>query len=153
MKYYFTNGTAERVRAREVQLLIEKATGLVLANPFYNHAGTPTKEIQQLDKGLPTDVSPAEIVENDKKMIRESAGIIAYITDKASFGSAMEIFYAHDVLGKPVYTICLSEKLRRHPWLRQYSNEVFDCVDSFLKFAYKRLVANVGQAKTSTPSN
>lgn len=139
MKFYFTNPTADRVRAREVQLLIEKSTGLTLDNPFYNNAGTPTKEIQQLDKGLPVSISEDEIVAADLRKIQDSVGVIAYVTGKASFGSPMEIFYARGVLGKPVYTICYDEKLRKHPWLKYYSTNIFNSVESFLTFASQKL--------------
>lgn len=141
LRLYYTNATADRHKAREIQLKIEAETGLELVNPFYNCNGDPTEEIKQLDSGVQPTVSWSEIVATDKKMIRECDGIVAFISSKSSFGSAMEIFYCHDTLGKPVYSICLDSNTRQHPWLLEFSNKMFGTIEGFVQFAKEKLVS------------
>ena len=142
--YYFTNPTADRHKAREIQLLIEKETGLNLINPFYGPDGTPTQEIKQLDNGEKTTVKSPEIVAVDMKMIRESDGIIGWISDRTSWGSIQEAFYCHHVLAKPVYLIFDPDCRNRinnpdHPWAIESSTRIFGTVQGFVQFAKEKL--------------
>ena len=136
--FYFTNQVVDRHEARIVEVAIERATGLILDNPFYLHDGTPTKEIEQLDAGEKVTISDSQIVADDMKKIRESDGIVAYMKSY-SLGSPMELFYAHEILGKPVYVICVNERMRTHPWLRYCTNKVFNNAREFVQFAKESL--------------
>lgn len=139
--FYWTNQLSDRHEARVIEELIEKHTGLILDNPFYGHDGTPTKEIEQLDNGEPVTISDAEIVAVDMKKIREADGIIAYMKSY-SLGSPMEVFYAHEILGKPVYVICVNDSMRNHPWLRYCTNRIFNNPREFIRFAKENLNEN-----------
>ncbi len=134
MKFYFTNQTIERHDSRVVELKIEEQTGLELENPFYDG---DAKEVKSLDAGQPSNLSDAEIVAMDLKKIRESDGVIAFITraDILSIGSWMEVFYCHHILGKPMYLISPLERVRTHPWAAHYSTKVFSNPYEFIKFA------------------
>ena len=135
VKAYYTNQLSNRHEARVIQEAIHAAIGdkIELVNPFYTKEGLPTKEIAQLDAGEKVTVSDAEIVAVDMKMIRETDGIVAYMK-QYSLGSPMEIFYAHEILGKPVYVICVNEGMRTHPWLSHCTNKIFASHIEFINF-------------------
>jgi hypothetical protein len=142
--FYFTNPTADRHKAREIQLQIEKQTGLSLINPFYGADGSPTEEIRQLDNGEPTTVRSPEIVAVDMKMIRDSDGIVGWISDRTSWGSIQEAFYCHQVLAKPVYLIFDPDTRSRinnpqHPWAIESSTRIFGNVEGFIAYAKEKL--------------
>lgn len=150
--YYFTNPTKDRHKAREIQLKIEKETGLELENPFYDRAGTPTKEIAALDRGERADVSSGEIIHNDLKKIRDAFGIIAWITRNTSWGSISETFFSSYMLGKPTYiifdelsrgtcSVCRASNPNNpeHPWPMGNSTKIFGNLHAFIAFAKERL--------------
>jgi len=144
--FYYTNPTKDRHKARELQLRIEKElAGIVeLDNPFYNRAGTPTKEIAQLDKGVKAEISAGEIIYNDLKKIRDSEGVLAWVTGTTSWGSISETFYSSYVLGKPTYIIFDPHTRNNinnpeHPWPKGNSTKVFGSVEAFVEFAKARL--------------
>ncbi len=143
--FYYTNQLSDRHEARVIETQIEKSTGLILDNPFYLADGTPTKEIEQLDNGQEVTVTDAEIVAVDLKKIKESDGIVAYMKSY-SLGSPMEIFYCHEILGKPVYVVCVNERMRQHPWLKFCTNRIFDNARDFIKFVNEELNVNDQQA-------
>jgi len=142
--FYFTNPTDDRHRSREIQLLIEKETGLVLDNPFYDKTGKPTDEIKALDNGEKPKISHNEIVDRDLEMIDNSDGLVAFITDKTSWGSIQECFYASRVIKRPTYIIC-DPKTRskinnpNHPWVLRNSTKVFGTLEGFIAFAKEKL--------------
>lgn len=65
----------------------------------------------------------AEIVAGDIEDIQASDAILVFF-DKPSVGTAMEVFYAKHVLGKPVVVIDASDK-PLSPWLIHHSD--FQC--------------------------
>lgn len=138
--FYYTNQLSNRHEAR----VIEEAVGLHLkgivktVNPFYHEDGSPKPEIAQLDAGEAVTISDAEIVAVDMKLIRESDGILAYMKSY-SLGSPMELFYAHEILGKPVYVICPNVSMRTHPWLRYCTNKIFNNHKEFIAWAKENL--------------
>lgn len=145
--FYFTNPTKDRHKARELQLRIEKelAGVLELDNPFYDRAGTPTKEIAQLDRGERAEISEGEIIHNDLKKIRDSEGVVAWITDGTSWGSISETFYSSYVLGKLTYIIFDPHTRNNinnpeHPWPKGNSTKIFGSVEAFITFAKARLL-------------
>lgn len=62
----------------------------------------------------------AEIVAGDIDDIQKSDAILVFF-DKPSVGTAMEVFYAKHVLGKPVVVIDTSDK-PLSPWLVHFSD-------------------------------
>lgn len=65
----------------------------------------------------------ASIVANDLSDIDACDVVLAYFDGGSFIGSAMEIFYAKHVLGKPVVLVDVSEK-PLSPWLVHHANEV-----------------------------
>jgi hypothetical protein len=130
-KWYYTNQTINRHEARRVELIIEEATGLELVNPFYDGEA---KEVSELDTKGTTSLSPDEIVGMDLKKIRESHGVVAYMTTDQCIGSAMEIAIAAFSWGKPVYVIARTELFRRHPWIIHFATQIFNDAPEFISF-------------------
>lgn len=64
----------------------------------------------------------AEIVENDKKDIRDCDGLLV-MYEKPSVGTSMEVFFAHQ-LGRWVFLVDRSGK-PLSPWLSYHSHKVF----------------------------
>ena len=152
--FYYTNPTRDRHKARVLQLLIEKETGLKLVNPFYNVDGTPTAEIRAMDRNEKSPVSSGQIVQDDKRLIKTYDGLIGYITNKTSWGSIEESFLAFEVLGKPTYLIfdpdsrgdcevcgCTNPNNPNHPWPIEHSSRVFGTIEGFIAFAKEKLVS------------
>lgn len=143
-RFYYTNPTSDRHRARVIQGIIERATGLELVNPFYNKYGEPTEEIAQLDKGLASDISSPEIVYTDLKLVKDSDGIVGWFTNKSNWGSISEVIYCYSIYHKPVYLIF--DPLTRggtnspdHPFVVEHITKGFRTVDEFIEFAKANL--------------
>lgn len=133
-KFYFTNQTADRQNAREVELKIERNTGLILENPFYDG---DAKEVRELDATGKSDLHESEIVGTDLKKIRESDGIIWYFSkpEEIHIGSSMEAAICAFSWGKPVYLISEHEKIRNHPWVKYFGIKSFATPYEFIQYA------------------
>lgn len=134
-KFYFTNQTIDRVIAREKELRIERETGIVLDNPFYDG---DAKEVRSLDATGTSDMSSDEIVGRDLKRIKDSDGIVAYMSNDRNIGSCMEIAIASLMWGKPVYIIAVATNIYNHPWIKYFANRIFKTDYEFIVFAQKR---------------
>lgn len=132
--WYYTNQTVHRHRAREIELKIEKATGLHLENPFYDGQA---KEIKDLDAGKPIKITADEIVGMDLRKIRDSDGIIALMSSVRNIGSAMEIAICAYSWGKPVYVIATNPKLYSHPWIEYFATKRFKTPTEFIRWFHK----------------
>ena len=132
IKFYFTNQTVDRQLAREKELRIERETGLVLDNPFYDG---DAKEVKALDATGTSNLTCDEIVGRDLKRIKDSHGLIALMTNDKDIGSCMEIAIASLMWGRPVYTIALNKNALNHPWIHYFSDRVFANEYAFIKFA------------------
>ena len=130
--FYFTNQTIDRKIAREVELKIEKATGLNLDNPFYDGEA---KEVKALDGTGVSDMSADEICGADLRKIRDSDGILAYMSNDRDIGSCMEIAIASYTWGKPVYIIATTPQHFHHPWIKYFATGLFASAYEFIKFA------------------
>lgn len=119
MKIYFAHPFAtEGSSAKVVLWALQKAfPDWKFCNPFDSPLtqlwfDSPANKKEQIAK---------EIVVKDLKLIRRSNAVLAYIPDLmvedapsyATLGTAMEIFYARKILGKPVYALTPFY----HPWL------------------------------------
>lgn len=82
---------------------------------------------RELDPGI-----AAEIVAGDIEDIQNCDALLVFF-DKASVGTAMEVFYAKHVLGKPVVVVNAS-KSKLSPWLVFHSDAQFDYVVDALEF-------------------
>lgn len=131
MKLYFTNQTADRKNAREIELKIETATGLILDNPFYDG---DAKEVKELDATGKSNMSADEICGRDLKRIRDAEGLLAYMTIDRNIGSVMEIAICAFSWGKPVYVIAVPEHIRKHPWIVHFATEIFSNHYEFIKW-------------------
>ena len=108
---------------KEVQKKLE-ALGIKVVNPFERQQDSPQEWWQ-------TPHSPEDakrVVERDLAWIRSCDGLFAYNPDTLKLcGTAMEIFYASKLLGKPEF-IFTSKKYRFHPWL-MYFGQIFTDMD------------------------
>lgn len=134
-RYYFSHQTSDRHEGKVVAEELRSALNIDLVNPFYDRHNVPTREIEALDQGIKLEeigVSSAEIVGVDERKVRTADGVIAYLSkDCFTFGCPVEMYIAH-MIGKPVYTICPILKIRKHPFVRHYSWEIFQSVDDFV---------------------
>lgn len=134
-RFYWTNQTVNRHFARDVELYIEKETGLQLENPFYDG---DAKEVDELDSQGTTSLSADEICGMDLRKIRDSDGIVAYMTHLKCIGSVMEIAIAAQTWGKPCYIIAPNPYHKTHPWIIHFASELFDNEDEFIAFAIEK---------------
>lgn len=145
-----TNPTADRAKGRIILAQIEAETNLELYNPFYDRAGNPTPEVRQLDRGERSNLSAPEIVSKDLKMIVDVDGVIAWVTNKTSWGSIQECVIAYREMHKAVYIIwdegtrgvcevCrgFNPNTPGHPWAEEHCTRSFGTLQGFIDFAKK----------------
>lgn len=82
-------------------------------------------EIVEEDTDDPAEVTPDDIVEADKAMLRESEGVLVGYSDVQSIGTPMEVMWAHDRY-KPVVIWIRDETLPHElsPWYRYHADAV-----------------------------
>lgn len=73
-----------------------------------------------------------EIVRGDMGDL-EGVNVALFNCPKPSVGTAMEIFYAHHVLGKRVYVVHPKDKAPS-PWLIRFSDQIFPSVRDACEF-------------------
>lgn len=163
-KYYFTNPTADRHKARKVLLRIIKETNLRLINPFYDEQGNPTEEVRMLDRGLKPKVSTPEIVAADLKLIHDCQGVIAWITNRTCWGSIQECCIAYREFKLPVYIIwdegsrgtcehCkgANPNTPGYPWAVDHCTQTFGTLQGFIDFAKKKWGEKDGAKEHNRP--
>ena len=129
---YFTNQTVDRKIAREVELKIEEqCPSLNLENPFYDGEA---KEVKALDKNNVSNLSPDEICGTDLRKIRDTDGLLAYMSNEQDIGSCMEVAVCGHSWGKPVYIIATTEHHFTHPWIIYFATQLFKNEDEFIKW-------------------
>jgi len=134
--FYFAHQTVNRHEARELELKIEEATGLVLDNPFY---GGEAKEVKSLDSTGTSDMNPFEIEKGDLNKVKKADGVVSYLgVDVLALGTCFEIWEAIRLLHKPVYVISpviyRQYPRHNHPFLIANSVPVFENVYAFIKY-------------------
>lgn len=77
------------------------------------------------------DESVTEIVQGDLEDIRQSSYILVNAT-RPSWGTAMEVFYAHSI-GKPVVA-WVGENARVSPWLRYHCARVWPSLEDAVEY-------------------
>jgi len=129
---YFTNQTVDRKIARKIELKIEtQCPSLNLENPFYDGEA---KEAQELDKTGTSQLTFDEIVGTDLRKIRDTEGLLAYMSNDKDIGSCMEIAICSHSWGKPVYIIATTEYHYQHPWIKYFATELFRTEDEFINW-------------------
>ena len=99
-----------------------------------------TKDIVILKEKTNTDEKRrwlrTEIIDPDLHAVKESDGVIAYITTKEIFGTAGETVYAY-ILNKPVYVICPLPMKDWAGWMIGCSTRIWTSIKRF-KRGFKR---------------
>jgi len=135
--YYLTNPTADRLRIKKEEKIMEKELNIELHNPFYDGNVEFTKEMDAGEKITYNKRTSKIIVEEDLKDVEMCDGIIAIVNNKSSAGSFMEIFFNSYYLHRPTYLIIEEPYIRDHPWLVYLATKVFKSIDEFKEW-YKK---------------
>ena len=72
----------------------------------------------------PNTYTEKEVKEYDLQMVKQSDLILVNLEHPNSIGTAMELFYASEVLHKPVIGFGINENRPPHPWVEL-------CIDKF----------------------
>ena len=118
MKLYLAHPLEMRKEIRQLELEIEKITGIELINPFYD---TERDDIEKIDSGQATrqsaSLNPGNIVGKDLGQITIADGVVAYLTKEThQIGTICEIWYCSQQAHKPIYIV--SSDCLMHPWIR-----------------------------------
>jgi nucleoside 2-deoxyribosyltransferase len=134
---YLAHPLDSRKWVRTWELKLEKKFNIDLRNPFYDGK---YENIKQIDANYKTrfDFDPDVIVNGDIDTIHNSDGIIAILDDSVTYGTVMEIAYAH-LMGKPVYLLVLNG-YAKHPWLIYHADEIFTSKTALIKFLSKKVI-------------
>jgi nucleoside 2-deoxyribosyltransferase len=134
-KLYLAHPLPDRHWVREKELELEKRLGIELVNPFYDR---DRADIKALDDGTRqpynSSLDPSFVVYGDLTEIDHSDGVLCFVTDQASVGIYMELFYNAYVLHRPAYLIITNEKFFNHVWLRYCAIERFRTVNEFIEW-------------------
>uniref|UniRef100_A0A6M3KE59 Nucleoside deoxyribosyltransferase n=1 Tax=viral metagenome TaxID=1070528 RepID=A0A6M3KE59_9ZZZZ len=139
MKLYLAHPLDLRAQIREIELEIERTTGVELHNPFYD---SDRDDIYDIDAGKMrrTDKSLdfKAIVEGDLSNIDESDGLVAYIERGIhSIGTMFELWNT-SMLHADKEIFVVSPDSLNHPWIRyllDYSGgQGFTNWDDFIKW-------------------
>jgi len=126
----------------------ERFPNVNLDNPFYDSGDSNEEEaVNILDSTgqsiIYTPEFSRELVERDLEAIRRNKGVIAYLGERLSIGTNMEIAYAKAVYHKPVFIIAPETTkhkefpLANHPWIQVHSNQRFNSFKEFENFVEK----------------
>lgn len=126
--FYLIHPRDTRMTIREWELKFEEKTGINLVNPFFDKKGEEAEQ-NELGPEKYAVSNKKAIVEGDIAAIShpEVKGVIVIIEKdmQKSWGSSMEIFYTHAVLGKKVFTVIEDDRSFHHPWLNTFSDKIF----------------------------
>lgn len=135
MKLYLAHPLPDRHWVREEELKLERRLGIELVNPFYDRERA---DIASLDNGTRqpynSSLDPSFVVSGDLKEIDDSDGVLCFVTDQASVGIYMELFYNAYVLKRPAYLVIINEKFFNHVWLRYCATIRFKSVEEFAEW-------------------
>lgn len=129
---YLAHPVLTRKYVREWELEIEKKYNIDLINPFYDVGGPECENIRRLDNGESLKLFfkyEQYLVHRDIATIANSDFLIAVIDGSTSYGTIMEICYAHQ-LHKPVYLIITNGE-ENHSWLKFHSTKIYTSFISF----------------------
>lgn len=122
---YLAHPFDSRHKIREWELGFEKRTGIILRNPFYDQ---PDREdVERIDAGRDEryeKLVASDIVRKDLRYMLQCDSLLGIIDGAISYGTIMEIVYAHRCFAMPVYLI-VTNGHHDHPWLKQHSDHIF----------------------------
>ncbi len=117
MKLYLAHPMDLRKEIREIELVLERETGVELFNPFYDNPGREY-DLEEIDSGAKDkwDVeSPSAIVYGDLSNLLRCYGVLAIIpSETQTIGTICEAWYGMS-FGKMVFIIT---DMPQHPWIR-----------------------------------
>lgn len=142
--FYFTCPTRDHAKSKVIWSKLREAFPTwYIAHPFYYADGRAKPEIRQLDSGNSPILNNDDIVDNDLELIHMAPdGIIAFINEYTSHGSAMECWDAYRD-GKPVYVLTEREYDQKHPWIYRVAGNgryIFRNVYEFMLYAIEHLI-------------
>lgn len=115
---YLAHPYEERVMGKKIQAYLE-GKGFTVVNPF--DRSEQLNYDQHIENNRLTDEQCASIVTHDLLQIDDADAVVAVGVRAPSIGTSMEVFYASNVLRKPVFFLDLSGKgtFAKHPWIRR----------------------------------
>jgi len=145
--FYLAHHTADRKEVKKWEERLELLYDIDLINPFYDKRNALESIVVTFaDKSNVGDLANLKgkfytkeyskmLVFNDIMHIRNTDGIVAFVSNPPSIGTSMEIFYGH-YEGKKVYTIFHDSKdiNMYHPWIQTCSTKVFKKKEDFEVF-------------------
>ena len=133
--YYLAHPKYSREVIRKWELGFEKRTGIELLNPFFDIKVEGVEEEDLGSDSAEAQRTYKDIVETELKYIENARkGLLAIIDENVRLGLYFEMAYA-SIIEKEVYAIVELENLRKHPWLRYYTNDnIFQDKESFEEF-------------------
>jgi len=126
MKLYLAHPFDSRHSIREWELITEVKFELELVNPFYDLGRSDVDPIDDGRHERYERLDPEALVSRDIEAIGNSDGVIAFVNGELSYGTIMEVVYAH-LLNLPVYAV-VTNGHHDHPWLRYHATEIFKTV-------------------------
>jgi cytidylate kinase len=128
-KFYLAHATKSKDRVRELELQLEKATGIELLNPFFEGSAlSPEEEEKGERKYLAMGRRVTEIYDkNMRQLVRKDVlGTIVIVDENWTWGAPSEETTTWD-MSKLVYTLVLhnQEHYLGHPIVVKQSNKIF----------------------------
>jgi len=134
---YLAHPHEDQAEGKLLQKQLE-ALGIKVVNPF-------DRNEDNLDwyerSHSPEDAE--RVVERDLKWIEETDAVFAYVPKAIVCGTAMEIFYAAHILGKPVFILTIPQ-YRFHPWLMRHGQVFTDVKFAFEVLKCRKTLENYG---------
>jgi len=123
MKYYLAHPFVRRQFVRCWELNAEPKLNVELINPFYD---VERKDISKEDIGTVDRYSgdPAAIVDNDVELIQDCNGFIGIVDGSLSYGTIMEIVYAHSCFNVEHVILLVTNGEEKHPWFRYHATHI-----------------------------
>jgi len=121
---YLAHPLSSRHHMRKWELEMEDKYQVNIINPFYD---LTFENVKKLDEGMELKEwmgqSSDELVLDDIHVISGCDALIALIDGSTSYGTIMEIAYAH-ALGIKVYAV-VTNGYENHPWLMYHCDEIY----------------------------
>ncbi len=116
-----TTEQANTWRLKASQLLYETGYPIMVVNPvnFYNFDVDPTTYTER------------EVMDFDLYQVRDSDLILVNLDFPNSIGTAIEMFYAHDILKIPVVSF---GTMQNHPWIQCCVNKHCETLEEAVEY-------------------
>lgn len=130
---YLAHPFDARKSIREWEQRFEERTGITLNNPFYDQDRDDVAQVDRGERKRYEHLLASDLVSADLQFILQSDGLLAVIDGSVSYGTIMEIVYAHRSFNLPVYLI-VTNGHHNHPWLKQHADHIFRSFDEAERF-------------------